>query len=307
MTITNKQVCEQCGAPSARIYAYWPATLCQACAAERVANEKAAGAAQDALAVDTADEPSEAVATPEATTEAVDVDAKAKQLVDAIAAKATRPLVAQDQHCGEPVSFADAQATAAVEAMTEDARKRQERRQRAAQRVAEYHRILPLQLALVRRVMFSGDRLGARRQVMTVFESYVRVRHGQQTGILTDYRPVSRILSDLHRREGLTDAELLELLDTWHRLELATDPDHESITTAIGLAIRRLGRIADEKMGRPYLDDRKGQRAARAIGAYRKSPQVCSGCGAFSESAEPGADLEIGWQDAEATEEAVTA
>lgn len=300
MTITNKQVCEQCGAPSARIYAYWPATLCQACAAERVANEKAAGAAQESLAVDTADKPSEAVATPQATTEAVDVDAKARQLVDAIAVQAARPLVAQGQHCGEPVSFADAQATAAVEAMTEDARKRQERRQRAAQRVAEYHRILPLQLALVRRVMFSGDRLGARRQVMTVFESYVRVRHGQQTGILTDYRPVSRVLSDLHRREGLTDAELLELLDTWHRLELATDPDHESITTAVGLAIRRLGRIADEKLGRQHHDDRKGQRVARAIGAYRKSPKVCSGCGAFSESVDAGADLEIGWPDEEA-------
>ncbi len=307
MTITNKQVCEQCGAPSARIYAYWPATLCQACATERVANEKAAGAAQESPAGDTADEPSEAVATPEATTEAVDLDAKAKQLGEAIAVQAARPLVAQGQHCGEPVSFADAQATAAVEAMTEDARKRQERRQRAAQRVAEYHRILPLQLALVRRVMFSGDRLGARRQVMTMFESYVRVRHGQQTGILTDYRPVSRILSDLHRREGLTDAELLELLDTWHRLEQASDPDHESITTAVGLAIRRLGRIADEKLGRQYLDEHKGYRAGRAIGAYRKSPQVCSGCGAFAEVMDPDADLEIGWEHAAVTGGVVTA
>jgi|GEM_PF-2212625 len=307
MTITIKPVCEQCGGPEARLYCYWPATLCQTCATKRVENEKATEAAQEAPAVNAADEPSEGVAAPEATAGPVDLDARAKQLTDAIAAQAARPLVAQGLHCGEPVNFADERSAAVVEAMSEEAKRRQERRQRAAQRVKEYHRILPLQLALIRRVMFSGDRLGARRQVMTVFESYVRVRHGQQTGILTDYRPVSRILSDLHRREGLTDAELLELLDAWHRLEQASDPDHESITTAIGIAIRRLGRTADEKLGRQYLDDHKGYRAGRAIGAFRKSPKVCSGCGAFSEGAEPGGELEIGWEDAEATREAVTA
>src|SRR5690606_19175437 len=119
-------------APSARIYAYWPATLCQACAAERVANEKAAEAAQAAPAASTSDEPPEAIATPEATTEAVDVDAKAQELVDAITAQAARPLIAQGLHVGEPVSFADERTDAVVEQMTDEAKRRQERRQQAA-------------------------------------------------------------------------------------------------------------------------------------------------------------------------------
>ena len=90
-------------------------------------------------------------------------------------------------------------------------------------------------------------------------------------------------------------------------VEQAAEPDHESSTTAVGLTIRRLGRIADENLGRQFHDNRKGQRAVRAIGAYRKSPQVCSGCGAFAEVLKPDADLEIGWEHAEVTKGEVTA
>lgn len=324
MTITNKQVCEQCGAPSAQIYAYWPATLCQACAADRVANEKAAEAAQESPAVDTADEPSEAVATPEAATAepiphplaAGGRDPFMDAADEMIAERANR--LSQDATPANPEQPADSRSTATIGRARRRANKsarRQTMREAAKQWTTEHDDQLPLQLGLCGRLMRQGDVLAARQLAAAAMMGWVNARFTRLRGTPAT-RPVDAMLAVLRASGDLASDQFCTLVDAWRLLSAPVDPANaDALTGQVGTATAQLMRVVLDSPRCQVEPVRKAKKRARSLAGESLRLFHVSPFDAFAdlfedfhrEQSKPEAELEIGWQDAEATEEAVTA
>lgn len=301
MTITNKQVCEQCGAPSARIYAYWPATLCQECAAARVANEKAAEAAQDTTAVDPADEPPPADESPAATADAANSEQPpvGESSCDSLAADQQDPTPADQD---PPADTRSISTIGRARRRKNKTARRQAMRAAAEQWASEHDDQLPLQLGLCGRLMRQGDVLGARQLAIAAMAGWVNARFSRLKGAVPSM-PVDAVLAGLRAAGDLNGEQFCVLVDAWRLLTAPVDHANLQGTTGhVGTATAQLMRIVlDSPRGHVHLVRKMKTRARSRAGEVLREFHELPLAGPFE--FEPETELQIGWPEAAAEDE----
>jgi len=223
--ITTKPVCDSCGAPSAHLYPYWSAALCDACAAQRVANQKAAEATEGASAVDTADEPSEAIESPQ-----------------------------------EPAADRSAATEARARKRARQAARRQALRDKAGQWTSEHNDQFPLQLGLCGRLVKQGDVYAARNLAITSLMGWVHARYWRLKGTAPSM-PFDAVLALLRTQGDLSSDQFCMLVDAWRLLSAPVDQANvDSHTNAVGNATSQLMRVI---LDWPRLDPKEVRKAKK--------------------------------------------